>query len=143
MARDARVLRVLDANSNRAREGLRVCEDLVRFCVGSERQFQHVRSLRRALNAKLRRLPVKPADVVRFRDSQRDPGRLSRSPSVQSVEHLLLINLQRTKEALRVLEESCRLIAPRQAAGFQQLRFRTYHVERSLLIGLAALRHRR
>lgn len=133
----------MDANSNRAREGLRVCEDLIRFCLGSEQQFRRLRALRRALNVQLGRLPLKPAEVVRFRDSQRDPGRMSRSPSVKSVEHLLLINLQRTKEALRVLEESCRLVAPRQAIGFQRLRFRTYHVERSLLIGLAALRHRR
>ena len=138
----ATLLRVLDANGNRAREGLRVCEDLVRFCLGSERQFQQLRALRHALNAQLRHLPLKPAEVVRFRDSQHDPGRLARSSSVKSVEHLLLINLQRTKEALRVLEESARLIAPRHAAGFQQLRFRTYHVERSLLISLAALRHR-
>ena len=137
------VLRVLDANSNRAREGLRVCEDLVRFCLGSEQQFRRLRALRRALNVQLGRLPLKAAEVVRFRDSQRDPGRLSRAPSVTSLEQLLLINLQRTKEALRVLEESCRLVAPRQAVGFQRLRFRTYHVERNLLLGLAALRHRR
>ena len=49
---------------------------------------------------------------------------------------------QRAKEALRVLEECTRLIAPRRTASFQRLRFRTYEVERDLLRGLATLRHR-
>ena len=137
------ILRVLDANINRAREGLRVCEDVVRFCLGLRGPFQQLRALRRALDAQVRRLPVKPVDVVRFRNSQQDPGRFAHSPAVKSIEHLLLINLQRTKEALRVLEESSRLVAPRQVASFQRLRFGTYHVERGLLIGVAALRHRR
>ena len=133
---------MLDANSNRAREGLRVCEDLVRFSPSPASAFRALRRLRQHLNARLRRLPVSAASLVRARDSIRDPGRGAASGSVKSVEHLLLINLQRTKEALRVLEESCRLLAPRQARGFQSLRFRTYDVERNLLIRLAALRHR-
>lgn len=137
-----KLLRAFDANINRAREGLRVCEDLVRFCVGSPAQFRQIRGLRRALDAQLARLPVSASELVRFRDSERDPGRRVSASSVRSVERLLLINLQRTKEALRVLEETCRLIAPKQVGGFQQLRFRTYDVERTLLIRLAALRHR-
>ena len=137
----AGVLRVLDANINRAREGLRVCEDLVRFCLGFPSQFRQIRLLRRALDRALARLPLTPDELLRGRDSERDPGRRVSASSVRSVEQLLLINLQRTKEALRVLEESCRLIAPRQGRAFQDLRFRTYDVERRLLIRLAALRH--
>jgi len=138
-----RVWRVVDANANRAHEGLRVCEDLVRFCLGSAEPFRALRALRHALAAQLRKLPVRPLDLAQARDSRRDPGREASGAAVKSVEHLLLINLQRTKEALRVLEESCRLLAPAQAPGFQRLRFRTYDVERTLLIGLAALRDRR
>ena len=138
----ASVLRVLDANINRAREGLRVCEDLVRFCLGFPSQFRQIRLLRRALDRALARLPLAPDELLRGRDSERDPGRRVSASSVRSVEQLLLINLQRTKEALRVLEESCRLIGPRQVRAFQDLRFRTYDVERRILIRLAALRHR-
>lgn len=156
MTASRNLLRVLDANSNRAREALRVCEDLVRFAPGPaspERSrgfaeaspasaFRALRTLRQHLNAQLRRLPVSAAEAVRARDSVRDPGRGAASGSVKSVEHLLLINLQRAKEALRVLEECCRLLAPRQARRFQSLRFRTYDVERDLLLRLAALRDR-
>ncbi|MBI3319532.1 MAG: hypothetical protein HYZ89_02975 [Candidatus Omnitrophica bacterium] len=147
-----RLLRVLDANINRAREGLRVCEDVVRFCLSAPdakhergRRFrshvQSLRVLRHALDAAVRGLPVKPLELARARDSRRDPGRRFASSSVESIERLLLINLQRAKEALRVLEESCRVVAPRSRSHFQHLRFRAYDVERHLLIALAALRH--
>ena len=142
MAVSRNLLRVLDANSNRAREALRVCEDLVRFAAGPASAFRALRALRQHLNAQLRRLPVSAAEALRARNSARDPGRGAASGSVKSVEHLLLINLQRAKEALRVLEECCRLLAPRQARRFQSLRFRTYDVERDLLLRLAALRDR-
>lgn len=138
-----RLLRILDANINRAREGLRVCEDLVRFGVDAPAQFRRLRALRHDLNAVLRHLPVKTAEAVASRNSARDSGRRSPgSSSVRSLEHLLLINLQRVKEALRVLEETSRLLAPRQTARFQALRFRTYDVESDLLRRVAALRHR-
>lgn len=139
----ANLLRALDANINRAREGLRVCEDLVRFCMGLRSHVQRLRALRQAFDRQVRRLPLKPADVVRFRNSLHDPGRRFVASRAASVEHLLLMNLQRTKEALRVLEEGCRVVAPRYTGGFQRLRFRTYDVERHLLLKLAALRHHR
>ena len=148
------ILRVLDANINRAREGLRVCEDLVRFCLaaptakkpGGRRwrvHIQRLRALRHALGRQVQRLPLKPVELARARDSRHDPGRRFVSSPVDSTERLLLINLQRAKEALRVLEESCRLVAPRSSREFQRLRFRTYDVERQLLIALATLRHSR
>ena len=134
------LLRALDANTNRAREGLRVCEDLVRFVIGSERDFRQLRSLRHGLNRAMRRLPVTARQLVAARDSVRDPGRRARGAPVQSVEHLLLLNLQRTKEALRVVEECSRVLCPPAASVFQTLRFRTYDVERDLVLHLASVR---
>ena len=136
------VLRLVDANANRALEGLRVCEDVVRFSLGSADAFHRIRALRHALARAVRELPVSPQALVRSRQSRRDPGRRAPSGRVASLEQLLLINLQRVKEALRTLEECARLIAPRQRASFQRLRFRTYEVERVLLLTLATVRHR-
>jgi len=137
------VVRILDANVNRAREGLRVCEDLARFSLGSPRHVRALRTLRHRLSAQVTRLPVDSVELVRARNSQHDTGRRFRAASAKSLEHLLLINLQRTKEAVRVLEESSRLIAPRLTPAFQRLRFQTYDAERRLLIHVATLRHRR
>ena len=138
----ASVLRLIDANANRALEGVRVCEEIVRFHAQAPRPFRRLRALRHGIAAAVRQLPVRPVELVRARASGRDVGRRAPSEAVGSLERVLLMNLQRAKESLRVLEECARFIAPRQTATFARLRFRTYEVERDLLVGLAALRHR-
>ncbi|MBI4003874.1 MAG: hypothetical protein HY353_02530 [Candidatus Omnitrophica bacterium] len=135
------VLRIVDANANRALEGLRVGEDIVRFHLEDARAFRRLRTLRHAVARTVTRLPVGTVELVRSRDSGRDPGRRAPASRIASLERLLLINLQRTKESLRALEECARLVAPSQTPEFQRLRFRTYEVERDLLIKVSALRH--
>ena len=136
-------LRLLDANANRALEGLRVCEEVVRFHAGSARHFRQLRALRHAVAGAMRGLPVPVRELFAARESRRDVGRHAPSGRVASLEQLLLINFQRAKEALRTLEECSRLVAPRSTAVFQRLRFRTYEVERHVLLALASLRHSR
>lgn len=138
----APVWRLVDANLNRAHEGLRVCEDVVRFGLGWQAPYRRLRVIRHGLDRQLHRAGVRPAQLMSARDSRRDPGRRARSPSVASLERLLLINLQRTKEALRVIEEASRLFAPSATVGFQQLRFRTYDIERTLMLRVAVVRDR-
>ena len=142
MARGS-LLRLLDANANRALEGLRVCEDIARFHLESPQGFRRLRSLRHAVAAAVKALPVGPTDSARARESGRDLGRRAEaSSSVKSLERLLLIDFQRVKESLRVLEECARLMAPRRMMRFQELRFRTYEVERDLLLSLETVRDR-
>jgi thiamine-phosphate pyrophosphorylase len=142
MTQQRAILRLLDASANRALEGARVCEEVVRFHLESGRAFRRLRSLRHAIAEAIRSLPVSPAERARARASDRDVGRRARASRVGSLEQLIVINLQRIKESLRTLEEVSRLIAPRAVARFQRLRFRTYGVERELLLQLASLRHR-
>ena len=134
------VLRLIDANANRALEGLRVCEEVIRFHFEAPALFRRSRALRHAIAQAVTRLPISPRELVRARESGRDVGRSSPASRVATLERLMIINLQRTKESLRTLEECARLIAPRHTGTFQRLRFRTYEVERDLL--LATLRHR-
>ena len=133
-------LRVIDANANRALEGMRVCEEIIRFRFESPALFRRARALRHAIARTVNRLPVSPRELVSARESRRDIGSRAPAARVASLERLMVINLQRTKESLRTLEECARLIAPQHTAAFQRLRFRTYEVERDLL--LATLRHR-
>ena len=141
------VLRLLDANANRALEGLRVCEDIVRFHLGWAALYRRLRALRHAIAAAVNRLPVSRMDLIRARASRQDVGRTASSARVESLERLLAVNFQRAKESLRTLEECARLmeprrrIAPRHHAAFQRLRFRVYDTERAVLLKLAAVRH--
>ncbi len=141
MRAPASVLRLLDANANRALEGLRVAEEIVRFHLEFPKSFRQLRALRHAGAEALRHLPVTSAQLARSRASSRDIGRRAPSSRVESLERLVLINFQRAKESLRTLEECSRLLVPGQTAVFQRLRFRLYDAERDLLIRLAALRH--
>ena len=143
MTRSSTVLRIVDANANRALEGLRVCEEIARLHLASLRHFRRLRLLRHAVAAAVRQLPLTPADLLAARDSHRDVGRRAAAARASSLEQLLLINFQRAKEALRTLEECSRVIAPRATTAFQAVRFRTYQVERDVLLSLASLRHSR
>ena len=136
------VLRLVDANANRAMEGLRVCEEVVRFHYETPGLYRRARALRHAVARAVRRLPATPVDLVRARSSRSDVGRRAPASRVDSLERLLLINLQRAKESLRTLEESSRILAPRQTAAFQHLRFTVYDLERDILLKLAVVRHR-
>ena len=137
------VFRLLDANANRALEGLRVCEEIVRFHMASPRAFRRLRALRHAAAGAIRALPISPRELLAARESRGDVGRRAPAGRVASLEQLILINFQRAKEALRTLEECSRIAAPRSAAVFQRVRFRTYEVERHVLLTLASVRHHR
>ncbi len=134
-------LRLIDANANRALEGLRVCEEIVRFHLEVAPLFLRLRRLRHAIAAAIRGLPIAREDLLRARESRFDVGRQVRASRVASLEQTLVINLQRTKEALRVLEECARVTAPRHTSQLQRLRFTTYEIERDLLLRVATLRH--
>jgi len=134
-------LRILDANANRALEGLRVCEEVARLYwerVGPYRKF---RDLRHAVSEALHEISLPYGDLLRARDSKRDIGRDSSSDCLNSLDQLLRMNLQRVKEALRALEECSRIVAPDSRGAFQMLRFRTYGIERDVLLELETLRN--
>ena len=135
------LLRLIDANANRTLEGLRVCEDIVRLYLESPRAFRRLRALRHSVANAVSRLPVTPVALLSARHSGSDIGRRAPGTRIASVERLLLINFQRAKESLRVLEECSRVFGAQQTAVFQHLRFRAYDVERDALLAVAALRH--
>ncbi|MBI4227534.1 MAG: hypothetical protein HY600_04595 [Candidatus Omnitrophica bacterium] len=129
---DRKLLRILDANLNRAREGLRVCEDVVRLGFNDPVLTARLKRLRHGVAAAARRLPVAWRTLLEARGVERDVGRRGGHLTSQrrgTVRSLFIVNAQRAKEALRVLEEGSRLIAPAVGRSFAQLRFRLYAIE--------------
>ncbi|HNC74729.1 MAG TPA: hypothetical protein PK362_07600 [Elusimicrobiota bacterium] len=125
---DGGVLRLLDANLNRAREGLRVLEDTARFRWDDRPMFQGLRRARHGLDRITRR--HYPA-LVASRDAGADPGRRMAEPRRRTDEGLVASNFRRAEEALRVLEEYGKVFAPAAAASFKRLRFELYRWEKS------------
>lgn len=139
----ASILRVLDANLNRAREGLRVCEELARLVLDSPSLTRRFQRLRYDLDEAARALPAGP--LLQARDSRRDvgrPGRRGAARPHRQLKDLARANVKRVQEALRVLEEFTRLQHSVSSRHFGSLRFRVYSLEKELFSPLSAVRHR-
>jgi len=139
--RDRDVLRILDANLNRAREALRVVEEHARFRRGDERLSAALKSLRHDLATAAAALPRR--DLLAARDAAGDVGAALSTPGEQQradADAVVTAALKRLQEALRVIEEYGKVLDPGLAAAIERLRFRAYDLERDLAASEAGAR---
>ncbi len=156
-------LRTLDAAANRAREGLRVVEDFVRFSLDDSHLSRLLKELRHELTERLSDLDR--LGLVAARDTQGDVGTSIKTQREQTrllPSDVVVANCRRVEEALRTLgefsklllghsvagssgEESTnspqsrpRLADPRLPAHLEQLRYRLYTIEKGLTTTLVA-----
>ena len=137
------LLRVIDANLNRAREGLRVCEEVARFVLNDPRLTRRCQQLRYELNTLAKRFSKKK--LLESRDVRRDVGRPAERVSAgkhRGYPDLVRANALRAQEALRVLEEFTRLKSLALSTKFGSVRFRVYSLEQDLFAKLPPVRHR-
>ncbi len=133
--------RILDASANRAREGLRVVEDYVRFVLddpGLTRRLKEVRhrfaEAERGLDANL---------LLDSRDTTEDVGTHIMTRSEQLRENpraVLAANFKRIAEALRSLEEYSKLVDIWLAGRFEVLRYDIYTIEKLTMTAVSAYR---
>lgn len=134
---------MLDANLNRASEGLRTAEDVLRFVKGEARLSGEARKLRHAMG-RIVTAAVPAASLLAARDASRDPGRGRWKGTRRSTADLLLANLRRAQESARVLEEGLRLLSrPRGVREMQAARYRLYGLEAEAAALTASRRWRR
>ena len=133
-------LRIVDANANRAREALRLLEDLARFSLDDAALTARAKSIRHGLTAALTAGIGPKAALVTERDT---PGDVGTSISVSSelersnTAELASAAGSRLGEALRAIEECLKIEAPAQSASIERLRYEAYELERLLLPRLA------
>ncbi len=125
--------RLIDANANRAAEGLRVLEDIARFTLDRADLAQRAKSARHALR---RAVALLAPDAIATRDTAGDVGTAITTPTESDrsagLPALVSANAKRAQEALRVLEESAKLLgAP--ANDLEAARYAAYDLERDLL----------
>jgi thiamine-phosphate pyrophosphorylase len=125
-------LRIIDANANRAAEGLRVVEDYCRFFLNDGFLSRQHKELRHELSELLAVLPSTLLAVAR--DTSGDVGieittvQEGRRLSMRSV---ALASSKRVEQALRIIEEQSKLLGLRQASQFEQLRYRAYTLSKA------------
>jgi len=126
------IFRIIDANLNRSREGLRVCEEITRFALNSPSLTKELKSVRHSVTSLAKPYLLKSEGAVQSRDSESDVGRRARSKSEMrrlSTADIFAANIERVKESLRVLEEFFKLIDRKSSRRFTRLRFKAYEIE--------------
>lgn len=122
--------RILDANLDRAREGLRVIEEWCRFGLHQSHTAELCKNYRQEL-ARWHRSEFRAA-----RDTHGDVGTALTHPQETKREDILCLlqaNFCRVQEALRVLEEYGKLVDISMADAMKQLRYEIYQLESELL----------
>ena len=137
------IYRIIDANLNRGREGIRVVEEVARLYFDDAKLSSQFKSLRHQLT----RVAKKSFDekkLLSFRDSRGDVGADSMGGLEKKradLESIVQANLRRSQEAVRVLEEFGKLIklkmtakeGEKSAQSFKKIRFRLYTLEQKVM----------
>ena len=127
---ESAVYRILDANLDRAREGLRIIEEWCRFGLNQARLTETCKGLRQAIAV------WHTAEIRAARDTPGDPGTdLTHAQEKErtSLTHVLQANFCRVQEALRVLEEYSKLYKPDMGEACKQMRYQVYTLESELM----------
>jgi thiamine-phosphate pyrophosphorylase len=127
--------RVIDANINRAKEGLRVCEEVTRFILDSRHLSAALKEIRHKIDTAAKRLPLK-INLISYRNTKSDIGRTIYAGELKrkNCRDIFFANIQRAQESVRVLEEFSKLIDANIAIGFKKIRYKIYEIERKVAI---------
>jgi len=135
MNTDSSILRILDANFNRAGEALRVLEEHARMALNDEALSRRAKGLRHDLAAARNRLPA--AALLAARDVSGDVGTRIDTPS-ESVRPdtaaIATAAARRAAEALRCIEEYGKTVDAPMATAVEAIRYATYTLERDICI---------
>jgi len=135
------VLRMLDANANRAREALRIMEDVARFVLDDRELSQAMKDLRHELSSVIRELGVDDAMLLSARDTPGDVGTTNTNSGEANRPTLAAVVASaagRFAEAIRTIEECAKLLRPDVAAWkrAEQCRYAGYELDRRLRLRL-------
>ncbi len=137
------IYRILDANLNRATEGLRVCEEITRFLLNDRRLTIRLKNFRHGIFKIINTEKLTQENLIRKRDSKQDVGKdvLRIELKRDNYRDVFFANIQRVKESIRVLEEFCKLVNKDSVIRFKRLRYQTYEIEKEIALKLATLSH--
>ena len=138
---DRRILRIIDADLNRLLEGLRVCEEIMRFIISDKKLTLKFKNLRHEAVEVTKHWGINSNLLLRSRDSLKDAGKVSIKSEFKrsNYQDIFYANIQRAKESLRVLEEFVKLESITSAGNFKKLRYKLYQIEKETNTRLLSL----
>ena len=124
------LVRVIDANLNRLKEGVRVIEDIMRY-----------RDNNKELSIKLKELRHKARieetlELLLHRDSINDVLRPTTTSELNrtDISSIITANFKRAQESSRVLEELFKLHSAEYSENFKYIRYELYNLEKEILL---------
>ena len=127
---DLRIAQIIDANLDRAREGLRVLEDWARFGLGEIQVVKKIKNFRQILGKHHLEF------YKNARNFQKDKGIGISHPAQlkrKEANDIVSSNSARVQEALRVIEEFARLSHKELSLSASKIRYEIYTLETYLL----------
>ncbi len=121
--------RVIDANLNRLKEGVRVIEDIARYVHNNKGLASRLKEIRH--QSRIDDLQ----NLLNSRDSVNDVLRptVSSEMNRDSLESIIVANYKRAQESSRVLEELYKIVDPTLSENFKSLRYALYQLEKENL----------
>lgn len=123
------IFRVIDANLNRLKEGIRVIEDIVRYTYNNKEISLKLKSLRHKAIIK------ETNELLKYRDSINDVLKPTIKSELyrESLESIIIANFKRAEESSRVLEELFKLYNIEYSENFKYIRYELYSIEKIVL----------
>ena len=118
-------LRLIDANLNRLREGIRVVEDIFRYIYNNKEISTKLKSLRHIARTK------NYYELIETRDVENDVLResIKSEQNREDLNSILIANFKRAQESSRVLEELTKLSSIEDSENFKYIRYELYNLE--------------
>jgi len=127
---DSSLYRVIDANLNRLKEGVRVIEDIARYVNNDKSLASKLKEIRH--QSRIDDLQ----NLLNSRDSVNDVLRptVTSEMNRDSLESIIIANYKRAQESSRVLEEMYKIVDPALSENFKSLRYALYQLEKENLL---------
>lgn len=117
------IYRILDANLNRLREGIRVIEDIARYSLEDTTLSKQLKDLRHKARINM--------DLLDSRDIKNDVSKQSNISESQrkNLADIAIANFKRAQESARVIEEVLKLDKNEDYLVFKNMRYELYDIE--------------
>ena len=124
------LFRVVDANLNRLKEGIRVVEDILRYRDNNKELSSKLKELRHLSQVK------ETIELLQYRDTDNDVLRSSIKSELNrsDIESIIIANFKRAQESSRVLEELYKLDNVEYSENFKYIRYELYNLEKKVLL---------
>ncbi|MPL96618.1 Thiamine-phosphate synthase [bioreactor metagenome] len=118
-------LRLIDANLNRLREGIRVVEDIFRYVYNNKEVATKLKNLRHLARTE------NYYELLETRDVKNDVLResIKSEQNRDNLNSILIANFKRAQESTRVLEEFTKLASIKDSENFKYIRYELYNLE--------------